>query len=244
MEMTGLEMTGPADQGPAVMDALSAAGSEFGMRHGGALAYSVTGVESGWIGLYVPAIYTGEQMKPYRECLTADSWEANASLGGSFTSEAIEDYYLSPWELGYDHIVKFDHDFIGRSALERSADNPHRKKVWLRWNDADVTQVIASSLFGGERRAQGVNLPNATYVTWQYDRVLAGDRVVGLSNRTGYTVNLGSLCSLAVVDEADARDGAEVTVVWGEEDGGTPRPTIERHVQTEIRATVHTQPFV
>jgi vanillate/3-O-methylgallate O-demethylase len=244
MEMTGLEMTGPTDQGPAVMDALLEAGSEFGLRQGGAVAYSTTAIETGWIGQYVPAIYTGEQMKPYREWLSADSWEANASLGGSFTAENIEDYYLTPWELGFGRIMKFDHDFIGRSALEKLADQPHRKKVWLRWNDDDVTRVIASSLFGGEQRAKYLSIPNGMYVTWQYDQVLVGDQPVGLSNRTGYTVNLGSWCSLAMVDEAYARDDAEVTVVWGEEDGGAAMPTIEHHVQTEIRATVHTQPFV
>jgi glycine cleavage system aminomethyltransferase T len=38
-------------------------------------------------------------------------------LGGSFVSENIEDYYLTPYDLGYGHVVKFDHDFIGREAL-------------------------------------------------------------------------------------------------------------------------------
>jgi vanillate/3-O-methylgallate O-demethylase len=50
--------------------------------------------------------------------------------------------------------------------------------------------------------------------------------------------------SLAMIDEADARDGAEVTVVWGEEGGGTAKPTVERHVQTNVRATISTTPLV
>jgi hypothetical protein len=37
--------------------------------------------------------------------------------------------------------------------------------------------------------------------------------------------------------------GTEVTVVWGEEGGGTSKPTVERHVQTEIRATVAPVPI-
>jgi hypothetical protein len=37
--------------------------------------------------------------------------------------------------------------------------------------------------------------------------------------------------------------GTEVTVVWGEEGGGTSKPTVERHVQTEIRATVAPAPI-
>jgi hypothetical protein len=37
--------------------------------------------------------------------------------------------------------------------------------------------------------------------------------------------------------------GTEVTVIWGEEGGGTSKPTVERHVQTEIRATVAPAPI-
>ena len=36
-------------------------------------------------------------------------------------------------------------------------------------------------------------------------------------------------------------DGSEVTLVWGEENGGSKRPVVERHVQTEVRATVSYQ---
>ena len=35
-----------------------------------------------------------------------------------------------------------------------------------------------------------------------------------------------------------------MTFVWGEEDGGTSKPTVERHVQTEIRAVVSPVPYV
>ena len=41
-----------------------------------------------------------------------------------------------------------------------------------------------------------------------------------------------------------AEPGTEVTFVWGEENGGTTKPTVERHVQTEIRAVVSPVPYV
>ena len=40
-----------------------------------------------------------------------------------------------------------------------------------------------------------------------------------------------------MLDE-DVPDGSEVVVVWGEENGGSRKPVVERHVQTNIRATV------
>ena len=70
-------------------------------------------------------------------------------------------------------------------------DEPHRRKVWLIWNDDDVARVMAGSLFGGEKRAKYLTLPQGGYVTLQYDEVRAGDRLVGLSSRTSYTVNIG-----------------------------------------------------
>ena len=36
-------------------------------------------------------------------------------IGGSFVSDNIEDYYATPYELGYGTFTKFDHDFIGRT---------------------------------------------------------------------------------------------------------------------------------
>ena len=241
-EMTGLEITGPADRRDAVLEALLRAGEEFGLREGGAVSYSTTALESGWWGTYVPAIYTGERAKGYREWLPGAGYEGGASLGGSFVSDDIRDYYLTPWDFGYDRVVRFDHDFTGRAALERMKDEPHRRKVWLIWNDDDVAKVMAGSLFGGQNRAKYLRLPQAGYVTFQYDEVRAGDRQVGLSSRGGYTVNIGHVASLGVIDEAAIRDGAEVTVTWGEPDGGASRPTTERHVQTTVRATISTQP--
>jgi hypothetical protein len=67
--------------------------------------------ESGWIGPYVPAIYTGETMKAYRQWLTEPTLESVMSVSGSFASDNAEDYYFTPWDLGYVNLIKFDHDF-------------------------------------------------------------------------------------------------------------------------------------
>ncbi len=116
-EKTGLEIWGPAESGPRVLEALLAAGEQYGLRQGGAIAYSTTALESGWFGLLVPGIYAGDATKAYREWLPAQGFEANASLGGSFTSDDINDYVPTPYDLGYANIIKFDHDFIGSDAL-------------------------------------------------------------------------------------------------------------------------------
>jgi vanillate/3-O-methylgallate O-demethylase len=63
-----------------------------------------------------------------------------------------------------------------------------------------------------------------------------------LATFSGYTVNIDCLCSLAMIDEAEAVNGAEVTLLWGQ-DPELPKPNLEPHVQTEIRATISTTPL-
>jgi vanillate/3-O-methylgallate O-demethylase len=238
----GLELFGPIEFKEAFLEAILAAGEEFGLVRGGALAYYTGSVESGYMAQPTPAVYTGEDLRPYREWLDAAGYEGSLSIGGSFASDDIEDYYVTPWEFGYEHLVKFDHDFIGRTALEERAKEPAKRKVWLRWNDEDVLAIHASSLFGRDDRAKFLETPLARYARVMADAVYSGDRRVGISTLAGYSVNFGAWSSVAVVDAEDAEDGAELTLVWGEENGGTAKLTVERHTQREIRAVVCVAP--
>ena len=40
------------------------------------------------------------------------------------------------------------------------------------------------------------------------------------------------------------KPGTEVTFVWGEENGGSKKPTVESHKQVQIRAIVCPVPYV
>jgi syringate O-demethylase len=238
----GFELYGPWADGEAVLSTIVEAGREFGLRLVGARAYSSNTLESGWIPSPMPAVYSGDKMKAYREWLPADGYEARASLGGSFLSENIEDYYLTPYDLGYGHIVKFDHDFIGRQALESMAGKTHRKKVTLALNDEDVTRTMGT-MFQKNARAKYFDFPSAVYATLPYDRVHKDGKTIGISTWCGYSSNEGKMLTLAIIDAAYAEPGNEVTFVWGEEGGGTSKPAVERHVQTDIRAIVSPVPY-
>jgi glycine cleavage system aminomethyltransferase T len=239
----GWELFGPWEDGDAVRDAIVQAGQEFGIRQVGARAYPTTCLESGWIPSPLPAIYTGEKMKSYRQWLSTKSYEAMASLGGSFYSENIADYYLTPYDLGYGPFVKFDHDFVGRQALEKMANNQIKKKVTLVWNGDDVERALGTLFHGGGDPAKYIDLPLANYATLPFDRVMKDGKRVGVSTYTGYTYNERVMISLGVVDAAQSEPGTPVTIVWGEEGRGSTKPTVERHKQIEIRATVAAVPY-
>lgn len=242
-EYSGLELFGPAEDNDRVLDALLAAGAEFGMTRAGARSYISAASEGTWFAAPLPAIYSGDTMKPYREHLPATGMQANARVEGSFDADDVEEYYGYPWDYGYGNILKFDHDFVGREALEKVVDEPHREKVWLVWDDEDLSRVIADSLFGqGDPadRPKPIDLPNVAYGTPWFDAVLNGDRLVGLSTWGGYTVNLRHVSTVTTVDADQAVDGNQVVLLWGRSDGGAAQPYTRRHKQTAIRATIRT----
>jgi glycine cleavage system aminomethyltransferase T len=238
----GFEVFGPWAEGEDVRQAILETGKEFGIRAVGARAYSSNTLESGWIPSPLPAVYSSEKLKSYREWLPANGYEAIASLGGSFVSEKIEDYYLTPYDLGYGNFVKFDHDFIGREALEKHEKNQRRTKVTLALNADDVTRAINSQFKKGDR-AKYIDFPSAVYSTLPYDKVLREGKPVGISTWCGYSSNERTMLSLAMLENEFAKPGTQVTLVWGEEGGGTSKPTVERHVQTEFRAVVSPVPY-
>ena len=51
------------------------------------------------------------------------------------------------------------------------------------------------------------------------------------------------LISMSCIDEEYADPGTEVVITWGEKDGGSRKPHVERHKQTTIRGTVHEAPY-
>jgi glycine cleavage system aminomethyltransferase T len=239
----GWELFGPWEDREPVLEAVLSAGEEFGLKRSGSRTYSSNTLESGWIPSPLPAVYSGASLKAYREWLPAAGYEANASIGGSFVSDDIEDYYFTPWDLGYGGYVKFDHDFIGRDALERIADGDHRVKVTLALDDDDVTHTL-SMMFGDGDRAKFMDWPSAVYSMHPFDQVTVDGEVVGVSTWIGYSANEGKMLTLAVLDANHAEPGGEVVLTWGEPDGGTSKPTVEPHVQTEMRATVSPVPYV
>ncbi|WP_343525454.1 aminomethyl transferase family protein [Sphingomonas sp.] len=238
----GYELFGPWKDYDTVRNALIEAGKDFDLKLSGGRTYSSNTLESGWIPSPLPAVYTGEGTKAFREWLPDTAYPGMASVGGSFVSDNIEDYYLTPWELGYGIMVKFDHDFVGREALERMKDQPHRRKVTLALDNEDVLRVMSSLLQSGDR-AKFMDFPSSVYAMHPYDAVLKDGKTVGLSTWIGYTVNAGRFLALAMVDEDVAEPGTQVSLLWGEPDGGTSKPTVERHVQTEIKATIAPVPY-
>ena len=142
----GYELIGELEHAKAVEDILFTTGEQFGLHRVGAWAYASASVESGWIPSPIPGIYTDPELADYRRWLPLFGIEGQRPLGGSFYSPDIEDYYVSPWELGYGRSVSFTHGFIGRDALLAAKETVPRAKVTLVFDPADVASVLGGDL--------------------------------------------------------------------------------------------------
>jgi glycine cleavage system aminomethyltransferase T len=239
----GFELFGPWADGEAVLAALLEAGAGHGLVRVGAKAYSTANLGSGWVPAPLPAIFGDDPLlAEYREWLPLTKV---GSIGGSLDSPDIADYYLTPHDIGYGKTIRFDHDFIGREALERMAaamgGSSPRTTVTLVWDADDVTAAIGS-LYRPGPGAKFIDLPKARYATHHEDRVLRDGRPVGVSLDVGYLANERQMVSLATIDSALAEPGTEVTVVWGEKPVSA-KPAVEPHEQVEIRALVAPSPY-
>lgn len=233
----GFEIWGKSSVGIAVKKLIFEVGAKHGIRQIGGRNYPVTATESGWMGTALPAIYTGESTKSYRKWLSPKSFEANASIGGSLADGPLDDLYLTPYDMGYGFMIKFDHEFVGRRALESIAQKRSRKKVRLVWDAADAA-AIQASMYGSESPAKFMELPVAKYSTFQMDEVLAGNKRVGISFNPVFSMNSRAWISLATLDEEYSKSGQSLRVTWGEPRGGSEKPSVERHVLKHVNVVV------
>ncbi len=241
----GYELFGPWADYQTVHAALVEAGKNDGLTLVGGRAYSSNTLESGWLPSPLPAFFTGDSqmMQDFRAWAGADSYAGTCSIGGSYVPDSIDGYYLTPWDIGYGHIVKFDHDFVGREALEKMATQTHKQKVTLALDNEDMLRVL-SSLYANGERAKFFEFPSAVYAMHPFDAVKNADgKVIGVSTWVGYSSNEGKMLTLAMIDPAEVEMGKEVSLVWGEPNGGTSKPTVEPHVQTEIKAVISPVPY-
>ena len=112
----------------------------------------------------------------FREWLPADSLEGILRLAGSLRhSNHVEDYYRTPFDLGYGRFVGTEHDYTGKEALAALRDKPALNKVTLQWNRDDAAGLLAEMLTPGGKDVRALHLPTlADKLEVHYDRISCG----------------------------------------------------------------------
>lgn len=232
----GFELQGPIGQALDVYRRILDIGARFGIKQLGGRTKLVNHVEASFPTPtidYVPA-FEGEFL----------DWLASASnlivpaeflfnSSGSLEVQSPKELFRSPFELGWGKNIRFDHDFLGRAALEREAADPKRTLVTLVWNSDDVVDVYASLFRKDAPLFDFMELPRNLMGTVRADQVLRGDALIGCAMSRCYSVFFREMISLCVIETSEAHIGNRVEILWGRP--GQP--------QRKIRATVAPAPY-
>ena len=233
------ELHGTVKDAWPVYSAVFNAGRAYGIRKLGMRAYMMNHTEDGFPQAYYHFPYPWGEDKAFAQWVIKNGggWKWPPVLAGSMGQD-VKLRYRNPVELSWAKMIKFDHDFVGRAALEKEVAHPQRKMVTLEWNVDDIMDVHRSQFEPGEHYLP-IDTPSHSYPTqgagqkyWAY-QVLKGGKLVGISSGRAYSYYYRQMISLCSIDVAEGDMGNEVAVLWGEP--GTR--------QKEIRATVSRFPY-
>lgn len=137
---------------------------------------------------------------------------------------AIEDqsaFWVTPYDIGWGYLINYNHDFVGKEALEEIKKNPPKKMVTLEWNADDIAEIFRSQFLGKDAKNYDPIEPyhdayNASsFCPTRGDYVLAGDAKIGIATGRCYAFYEHTMISLACINKEYAVEGTALEVLWG-----------------------------
>jgi glycine cleavage system aminomethyltransferase T len=227
------ELHGWIEDAKPVYNALMKAGAEFGIMRLGQFAYMMNHTEDGFPQAYYHFPYPWAEDAGFATWLGGKTDMFWSPLRGSMGTD-IKQRYRTLVELGWEKMARFDHNFVGRSAIEREITNPKRHMVTLVWNTDDIIDIQASQYRLGRPYTPMDSAGHFVGRGLFADQVLKNGKLVGISSGRAYSYNYRVMLSLCSLDVDHTALGNEVIVLWG--DPGTR--------QKEIRAIVSRFPYL
>lgn len=233
------EMHGDRSKAEDVYDAIAQAGEEFGIRRLGFVNYCRNHTQAGypnqWIHYWYPW-FDDEKLGEYvKNCPYVNPMhKAGYHFLGS-AADNPQNAFVTPFDVKWEYLINYDHDFIGKAALEQLKKNPPRTAVTLEWDAGDVGKVFASQFMGKDTEPcdEIVSTGDGGEAPFFMSKVLADGKMIGMTAGRSRDYYHRRMISLAFIDKAYAVEGKELTVIWGT----NPATAME------VRATVAPFPY-
>ena len=230
------EVHGPMEHADTVFDKLMEIGAELGAKQLGNNSYCYNHTQGGYpnqfIHYWYPYFSSGEAMA---EFIRPRTYAPRYVFGGS-AGDDENNYFVTPYDIDWDYLISYDHDFVGRKALEEIAKNPPNKVVTLEWDADDLGRVFASQFRGRDVEPfEDLSAPgdNDLLPLLNCYKVLLGGKVIGRTAGRTHDYYHRREISLAFISHSDAAEGKQVSVLWGANGG----------LQTGIKATIAAFPY-
>lgn len=240
------EVHGDYSDGVAIYQAILEAGKPYGLRRLGTPAYDMTHWEGGFPQLFLDWLSTCHQYAPIQDFPMFKMLQSGRMGDGSgewgygnmrFEGSAAEHpelLFRTPYDNAWGKTVRFDHDFVGRDALEKLVQNPPRTMVTLEWNEEDVLDVIRTQF--SDDPCLDISEPDDFsfgHPIYHSDFVYANGEQVGVTSGRMMSPYYHKMISLCPIKSALAVEGTPVEILWG----------MPGERQMRIRATVARYPY-
>lgn len=206
------ELHGPADLGYLVYDHVYQIGKPMGMKRMGWKDYTVNHTFGGF-----PQMTVNFELSLYQSPEFCASAPFKMKCTGSVDPADLRARFRSVVECDWAWMAKFDHEFVGREALEAEIANPKRKLVTLEFNPEDLADVYRSQYTAEPYKYMDMPCAEPQPCGGHQDYVTDKDgNVIGISAVPTYSSHFHAMISHAVVDIEKAEEGKEVLVQWGD----------------------------
>lgn len=206
------ELHGPADLGYLVYDHVYQIGKPMGMKRMGWKDYTVNHTFGGF-----PQMTVNFELSLYQSPEFCASAPFTMKCSGSVDPADLRARFRSVVECDWAWMAKFDHEFVGREALEAEIANPKRKLVTLEFNPEDLADVYHSQYTAEPYKYMDMPCAEPQPCGGHQDYVTDKDgNVIGISAVPTYSSHFHAMISHAIVDIEQAEEGKEVLVQWGD----------------------------
>ena len=224
----GYEVHGAIEDAHQVYNELYEVGKPLGIRQLGSHCYPMNHAENGFpqygVHFMEPKIEDAELMDYLKNTpgMEFQLFAAGSMRPHGSASDEVELFYHNPYELGWGKMIRFDHDFIGKSALEKIKEANKRQMVTLEWNVEDITDVFASQ-FRDEEPYKYIEHPTDLDFWPDFTGMISHDRVlnekgemIGTTFGRQNSAYYHRMISICCLDTKYAELGTQVIVLWGE----------------------------